>query len=364
MRLMQAARLDLSPRHRQPSLVRVALATLASLALSLGVDAAAVRLGTTIFPTTRGYGHFHFSDYATLTVIGVLVACAAWPIVTRATSRPRWLFFRLAVVVTLALWVPDLWILASGQPPRAVGILMVMHLGIALVTYNLLVRAAPVGPQARGSDAGVEGGASDLVLTERAVLVVWTTMAILVAVELMLGVAAIVSVPFGRRPTLVPTNGTVEYLAHGSLGIVLALGAVVVLVMSTAAGRLARIGAVMGAAGVACGLAGGVMASIEVTRVLGMSLMMLGVVVAGVGYLVPALEAFGKAEASRAAAARAAARTARMAEVSASAHGATGSAFDPDHPPIGAVPSERVSTNGHGGHGGHGAGSEGPGERP
>jgi Family of unknown function (DUF6069) len=105
-----------------------------------------VALGTSVFPSTKGYVHFQFHDYARLTVIGVIVACIAWPIVTRVTSDPRWVFLRLAVLVTLALFLPDLWILAKGQPPRAVAVLMVMHLAIAVVTYNLLVRLAPVRP--------------------------------------------------------------------------------------------------------------------------------------------------------------------------------------------------------------------------
>jgi hypothetical protein len=48
------------------------------------------------------------------------------------------------VLVTLVLWLPDLYILVKGQPPKAVAVLMVMHLAIALVTYNSLVRIAPV----------------------------------------------------------------------------------------------------------------------------------------------------------------------------------------------------------------------------
>jgi Ca2+/Na+ antiporter len=87
--------------------------------------------------------HFRFSDYARLTVIGVVIACVAWPVVTRISSAPRWVFFRMAVLSTAVLWLPDLYILAKGQPPKAVLVLMVMHLAIALVTYNALVRLAP-----------------------------------------------------------------------------------------------------------------------------------------------------------------------------------------------------------------------------
>jgi hypothetical protein len=76
-------------------------------------------------------------------------ACLAWPVVTRISSAPRWLFFRLAVLVTLVLWLPDLYLLDLGQPGRAVAVLMVMHLSIALVTYYSLVSIARVGPAAR-----------------------------------------------------------------------------------------------------------------------------------------------------------------------------------------------------------------------
>jgi hypothetical protein len=77
-------------------------------------------------------------------VIGVIIACVAWPVVTRVSSDPRWLFFRLAVLVTLVLWLPDAYLLYQGQPGSAVAFLFLMHLAIALVTYNLLVHLAPV----------------------------------------------------------------------------------------------------------------------------------------------------------------------------------------------------------------------------
>jgi hypothetical protein len=141
---MEIARIDLSPSHRQPSGVRVVVATIVSLAGSLIADAAIVAIGTKIFPSTKGYVHFRFSDYAKLTVIGVLIACAAWPVVTRISSAPRWMFFRMAILVTLVLWLPDLYILHQGQSGQAVAVLMSMHLAIALVTYNALVRIAPV----------------------------------------------------------------------------------------------------------------------------------------------------------------------------------------------------------------------------
>jgi hypothetical protein len=144
--LASIARIDLRPPHAQPRVSRVVLATLAAVAGSLAVDALLVVIGQAIFPGTKGYAHFQFHDYAKLTVIGVIIACAAWPVVTRISSDPRWLFFRLAILVTLVLWLPDAYILYQGQPADAVAILFLMHLAIALVTYNLLVRLAPTGP--------------------------------------------------------------------------------------------------------------------------------------------------------------------------------------------------------------------------
>jgi hypothetical protein len=143
-RLLGYARVDFDPAHRQPPGARVVAATAVALAGSLAADALLVVIGQAVFPSTRGYGHFQFPDYCKLTVIGVLIACLAWPIVTRVSSAPRWLFVRLAILVTLVLWLPDIYILVRGAPGRAVAVLMVMHLGIALVTYNSLVHIARV----------------------------------------------------------------------------------------------------------------------------------------------------------------------------------------------------------------------------
>jgi hypothetical protein len=141
---LSLARVDLAPRHRSPSAAMVIVATLASLLGSLLADAALVAIGTAIFPSTKGFVHFRFSDYAKLTVIGVIVACVAWPIVTRISSAPRWIYLRLAVVVTVVLLLPDVWILIHGEPAKAVATLMAMHLAIAVVTYNGMVRIARV----------------------------------------------------------------------------------------------------------------------------------------------------------------------------------------------------------------------------
>jgi hypothetical protein len=136
-------RFDPSPAHRLPRAGRVALAIAASVALCLLADKLLVLAGTAAFPGTRGYVHFQFSDYAKLTIIGIVIAGLGWPAVARLTSAPRWVYFRLAIAVTAVLLLPDLYIWLLGQPGRAVLVLVAMHLAIGLITYNLLVRLAP-----------------------------------------------------------------------------------------------------------------------------------------------------------------------------------------------------------------------------
>jgi hypothetical protein len=144
MRLLAAVKIDFAPKHPQPPPARVLLATIVALSGSLAADAALVAIGTRLFPSTAGYVHFRFSDYGKLTVIGVIIACVGWPIVTRISSHPRWVFVRTAIAVTLVLWLPDLYILVKGQPAKAVAVLMAMHLAIGIVTYNALVHIAPI----------------------------------------------------------------------------------------------------------------------------------------------------------------------------------------------------------------------------
>ena len=71
------ARLDFSPQHRQPPASQVLLAAVTAIAGSLAADAILVAIGEAAFPGTKGYVHFGFSDYAKLTVIGVIIACSS-----------------------------------------------------------------------------------------------------------------------------------------------------------------------------------------------------------------------------------------------------------------------------------------------
>lgn len=156
-RVLTWSKVDFHPRHRQPEWWRVGVATVLAIGLSLAACAALVAIGEHVWPATKGFVHFQFADYAKLTIVGVLGACAGWPIVTRISSAPRWLFFRLAILVTLVLWLPDVWIWMKGESAQGVAVLAIMHVAIALVTYNVLVRVAPVGA-AREERRGREHG--------------------------------------------------------------------------------------------------------------------------------------------------------------------------------------------------------------
>ena len=132
------------PPHGQPAAGRVAAAPVLSLAGSLVADWLIAAITMALAPSTKGYAHFRFGDYAALTIVGVLAACAGWPIVTRACRAPRWLFSRLAVVVSAVLLLPDVGLLVRHDSVPAVIGLIAMHLAIAVVTYYSLTRVAPV----------------------------------------------------------------------------------------------------------------------------------------------------------------------------------------------------------------------------
>lgn len=150
--LLDQLHLDFVPADPQPSWIRLVVATLVAVVGSLVADGLLVALGKHVFPSTADYPHFQFADYSKLTIIGVLIACAGWPVVTRISSTPRWVYVRLAVLTTLVLFLPDLWIWLQGQPAKGVFVLLWLHVAIAIVTYHAVVRIAPAG-QSRMSEA-------------------------------------------------------------------------------------------------------------------------------------------------------------------------------------------------------------------
>ena len=148
-------RLDSPWGAAQPGAVRCVLATLVAVVGSILACWVVATATIALVPATAGYEHFRFSDYARLTVIGVVLAGIAWPLVTLLSSRARRLYLWLAIAVTVVSFAPDLWILRQGQPAAGVAALIVMHIALFAITYPTLVFGAP---QPRGIAASIETG--------------------------------------------------------------------------------------------------------------------------------------------------------------------------------------------------------------
>jgi hypothetical protein len=294
-------RIDWKPTGEPPSAVRALVVTVLAVGGSLGANALFVALATYLNSALKNYSHFHFNDYGTLTAAGVVVACAAWFVVLRISSSPRWLFFRLAVFVTLVLWIPDLYLFTKHEPRDGIIWLMFLHLAATLVTYNVLVRGAPARPVA--SDATVALRAEGAVFAPRDsaaekspdnevslgrpifVALLWG-----VILEFIVGVLDVIYVPFNRPSGWMAHHGEVVYLVHALLGVALALGALYVLAQAlttTALARAERGAAIGGLIGIALGGVGGVLCYEKSLRLYGVALMFLGATVAFFCYLVP-----------------------------------------------------------------------------
>lgn len=142
-RLLTAAHIDLPRGSAQPSLWRFVVATLVAIIGSLLACWLLAAAAEQLVPATRGYEHFRFADYAKLTIIGVVIASLAWPVVTWFSSRARGILLVLAILVTVASFAPDVWIGMQGQPAAGVLTLALMHVALLVITYPALVLIAP-----------------------------------------------------------------------------------------------------------------------------------------------------------------------------------------------------------------------------
>lgn len=143
--------IDFPAGTAQPRLARFLLATVVAVLVSLAACAALVAIGTTVFPSTIGYEHFRFGDYAKLTIIGVVFASLGWPATAFVCSRARRPYLVLAVLVSIVALAPDAWILYQGQSALAVLVLVAMHAALAVITYASLVFIAPQRDPRRAS---------------------------------------------------------------------------------------------------------------------------------------------------------------------------------------------------------------------
>jgi hypothetical protein len=280
-----------------PSGLRVALVTATAAIASVCVNAVIVWIAKAANPSLQNYSHFRLWDYGTLSVVGVVGAGVAWYVAARYLATPRVVFFRLAVAVTLVLWAPDVWILLKHEPTRAVLFLALMHLTVALITYNLLVFAAPLRkreataeptPQSRLVGA-LEGEAGPARVPHG----VWVTLMLAVGVEFVAGLFGMLYVPFNRPDGWLVHRGEAIYLLHSLLGGVLAVAALAVVfhvLRQSPSHRIDRVAAISGLCGMLVGALGGAMCVFHALRLVGMALMFVGVSVAFFGYLIPMID--------------------------------------------------------------------------
>jgi hypothetical protein len=97
------------------------------------------------FPPLDGPGPTIF-----FTVAASLVAVGVHAFLRRTSRRPETVFRRVAAVVLLLSFVPDLWLLSDGAgeafpgaTPAGVGILMTLHIAAAAVIVWALTAGAP-----------------------------------------------------------------------------------------------------------------------------------------------------------------------------------------------------------------------------
>lgn len=140
--------LDLPAGSAQPRWWRWLIAAIVAAVGSVAACWAIAVATAAAFPSTAGYDHFAFGDYAKLTLAGVALAVVVWPIATLLSSRARRLYLVVAVLALVASFVPDAWILYRGQPLIGVAALAVMHVAVGAVTVAALLGLAP---QRRGS---------------------------------------------------------------------------------------------------------------------------------------------------------------------------------------------------------------------
>lgn len=295
-------RIDMKPAREQPSEGRFLAVSVLAIVASLAADAAIVTIAEHLNPAIKNYSHFRFSDYGTLTVVGVFCACVAWSVVRHVSSSPRWVFFRLAILVTLVLWIPDLYLLSKHEPTSAVAVLMIMHLAVALVTYNVLVRWGSAS-QVRTAHPSLPDEVDAFLAAHNATIVdepsaslhrsIFVAMMVGVAAEFIVGGVELFYVPLNRPSGWLAHHGEGVYVVHALWGAALGCGALWVLsraLITPGLVQVDRTAAVGGFLGVAVAAIGGVMSYERSLRVYAIALMFLGAAVAFFCYLLPLIE--------------------------------------------------------------------------
>ena len=133
--------------------MRIVLATAIALVIAVPVDLAIEAFARQAFAVSPEFEPFQ-GTVAPYTAGGVVLAGVSFAVLQRFVRDVTRVYVRLAIVVLVLSWIPDLALLFINEPGAtlpAVASLMVMHAVAAAIVVTLLVRIA--GP--RQATAGV-----------------------------------------------------------------------------------------------------------------------------------------------------------------------------------------------------------------
>jgi hypothetical protein len=213
-------------------------------------------------------------------MVAIVSGCvlAAWWQATRALGGNglSWLYtveWPIFAVLAIAGW----WQLVHEDPE-------------AYQARKSSPRYGPGTPLAAPTAQGRQAAGPDEATVEPLTVRWATVLALAVGFEFLLGVMALLSVPVERPSGWLPAKGEAVYLVHGCCGLLLMLAAVALIVRTRGMSRMSHISAWLGLTGVSIAGVGGVLTeATSLVRFLGMTLMLLGAVLAVFGYLVPTL---------------------------------------------------------------------------
>jgi hypothetical protein len=128
---------------------RLWLAGLVAVVLAVVGNVIVGTLAQALFEIPPQFAPFELPRYVLFTVIGVIGATVVFAVLARMSQRPIPIFQRVAVVVLLLSFIPDLAMLFTDAVPGAtvpgVVTLMVMHVVAAVVAIIVLPRMARAG---------------------------------------------------------------------------------------------------------------------------------------------------------------------------------------------------------------------------
>ena len=124
--------------------MRIVLATAIALVLSVSADLGIEAFARQAFAVSPDFEPFQ-GTVAPYTAAGVVLAGLAFAVLRQFARDAARVYVRVAVVVLVLSWIPDVALLLINEPGAtvpAVASLMVMHTVAAAIVVTLLVRIA------------------------------------------------------------------------------------------------------------------------------------------------------------------------------------------------------------------------------